>query len=55
LIAKLLLLNVSVVAAGYHHSLCITGDGDACVLFHWLLLLSLFCCVLVAFLMVSLC
>jgi hypothetical protein len=30
-IAKLNLLNVTVIAAGYHHSLCITGDGDACV------------------------
>ncbi len=31
LISKLQLLNVSVIAAGYHHSICITGDGDACV------------------------
>ncbi len=31
-ISKLNLLNVDVIAAGYHHSLCITGDGDACVL-----------------------
>jgi alpha-tubulin suppressor-like RCC1 family protein len=31
LIAKLQLLNVNVIAAGYHHSMCITGDGDACV------------------------
>jgi hypothetical protein len=30
-ISKLNLLNVNVIAAGYHHSLCITGDGDACV------------------------
>jgi hypothetical protein len=29
LILKLQLLNVTVVAAGYHHSMCITGDGDA--------------------------
>ena len=31
LISRLQLLNVSVIAAGYHHSICITGDGDACV------------------------
>jgi alpha-tubulin suppressor-like RCC1 family protein len=31
LISKLQLLNVNVISAGYHHSICITGDGDACV------------------------